>query len=54
MIGKENESAYNLERTKLAVKIRIWGVNKFDKLQVNAQAENTKKSTSWSLGKVKK
>ena len=28
-----------------AVKIRIWRGNKFDKPQVKAQAENTKKST---------
>ena len=40
MIGKEN---YNFKRTKPAVKIRIWRVNNFDKLQVIAQAGNNKK-----------
>ena len=39
---------------KFAVKIRIWRVNQLDNLEVKAQAENTKKSTSWSLRKVEK
>ena len=49
MVVKENQDTfYNLKRTKFAVKIRIWRVNWLDKLEVKAQAENTKKSISWS------
>ena len=43
LFGKENQSTfYNFNRTELEVKIRVWRANKFDKLEVKAQAENTK------------
>ena len=54
MVVKENEDTlYNFKRTKFAVKIRIWRVNWLDMLEVKAQAENTKKSTSWSRETVR-
>ena len=54
MVVKENQDTfYNFKRTKFAVKIRIWRINGLDKLEVKAQAENTKKSTSSSRETVR-
>ena len=51
---KENQDTFhNFKRTKFAVKIRIWRVNWLDKQEVKAQAEKTKKSTSWSRETVR-